>query len=113
MEHQALNLRRFGHKTIGIAVLELCLILYAIPVLLFVRYAAPSEQTVDILLGILILVIFLSGGCGIIVNETLEKKLSPERYSALVDMISAVMLLLNSLGTIAFLWWLGHIMNVF
>lgn len=111
-EHLELNLR-FGYKTITIAVLELCLILYAVPVLLFVQYAAPSWQTVDILLGLLIPVVCLGGIVGFIINEILEKKLSPERYSALVKMTQAVSLLLHSLGAIAFLWWIGHIMDVF
>lgn len=93
------------------AVLELCLILYAVPALLWAHYADLNKQDRDIT-RTFVPVIILGGIAGFIVNEILEKKLSPEKYSALVDMIRAVLLLLVVLIAIAGIWRFGRSMGL-
>lgn len=83
---------RYIRRIIPIAAALLCLLIYAVPVLLYARKAV--EKNLPLLLGGA-LGVFLAGDiAGLLLNNYLLKKLPPERYRRLAYLTAAVCLLL-------------------
>ena len=96
---------RYIRRIIPIAAALLCLLIYAVPVLLYARKA--SEKNLPLLLGGA-LGVFLAGDiAGLLLNNYLLKKLPPERYRRLAYLTAAVFVLLLIIAAVILLLRFG------
>ena len=96
---------RYIRRIIPIAAALLCLLIYAVPVLLYARKA--SEKNLPLLLGGA-LGVFLAGHiAGIFLNNYLLKKLPPKRYRRLAYLTAAAGVLLLVIAAVILLLHFG------
>ena len=96
---------RYIRRIIPIAAALLCLLIYAVPVLLYARKA--SEKNLPLLLGGA-LGVFLAGDiAGLLLNNYLLKKLPPERYRRLAYLTAAAGVLLPVIAAVILLLRFG------
>lgn len=96
---------RYIRRIIPIAAALLCLLIYAVPVLLYARKAV--EKNLPLLLGGA-LGVFLAGDiAGLLLNNYLLKKLPPERYRRLAYLTAAAGVLLLVIAAVILLLRFG------
>ena len=96
---------RYIRRIIPIAAALLCLLIFAVPVLLYARKA--SENDLPLLLGGA-LGVFLAGDiAGLLLNNYLLKKLPPERYRRLAYLTAAAGVLLLVIAAVILLLRFG------
>ncbi len=96
---------RYIRRIIPIAAALLCLLIYAVPVLLYARKAV--EKNLPLLLGGA-LSVFLAGDiAGLLLNNYLLKKLPPERYRRLAYLTAAAGVLLLVIAAVILLLRFG------